>query len=122
MKMEIEFILRSLGYDDLRSTFSSSQLIEQARQINSDLIDLAAKKIEHFRGWEYFGSQFVISRVYGLDYIIEVDAANLKIGFEFVQSRDEVIQEVNRASILAPLWRALGVSKVIILLVIYPDI
>jgi hypothetical protein len=122
MKMEIEFILRSLGYDDLRSTFSSPQLIDQARQINSDLVDLAAKKIEHFRDWEYFGSQFVINRVYGLDYIIEVDATNLKIGFEFVINRDELIQKVNRASTLAPLWKTLGVSKVIILLLIYPDI
>jgi hypothetical protein len=120
--MEVQFILNSLGYDDLRSTFNSKQLIEQARQVNPDLVDLAARKIEHFRSWEYYGSQFVIGRVYGLDYIIEVDPEKLKIGFKFVTSKDEVDLKVEKASDLMPLWKCLGVSKVIILLIVYPDI
>jgi hypothetical protein len=119
--MEVQFILHSLGYDDLRSIFDRQQLMEQARQINPELVELTANNIKHFRSWEHFGSQFIINRVYGLEYIIEVDPEKLKIGFEFVTSRDEVIQKVERASTLAPFWKTLGVAKVIILLVTYPD-
>jgi hypothetical protein len=119
--MKMEFILHALGYDDLRSLFSSKQLIEQAQRINPDLVNLVARKIKHFKTWECFGSQFIIDRVYDLDYIIEVNPSNLKIGFEFVTSKDEVTKKVEKASILMTLWKSLDVSKVIILLVIYPD-
>ena len=61
---ELEFILRSIGFDDLRPTYDSSQLIVTAKKLAPDWVDELAAKQKRFRGWEFVTANFIIHRLY----------------------------------------------------------
>jgi hypothetical protein len=114
-----EFLLRSLGYEDLKSNFDSSHLASIARQINPTHLDRVEKSIRNFRRWEDLGSSFIIGRVYGIDYITEI--ANERIAFTLTPYPSAVDTKITAARGLIKLWKSLGVSKFVVLLSIYPD-
>jgi hypothetical protein len=120
LKNDLEFLLSSLGFEDLRSIYDSKQLLATANQIHPEWIDSVAGKIDNFRGWTSVGSNFTIGRIYGLDYIIQVQPSDDRIGFRFATNPNGVRDSIEKAQTLSSLWKSLGVSKVIVLLAIYP--
>lgn len=120
LKNDAEFLLGSLGFEDLRSIYDSKQLLATANQIHPEQVDSVARKIDNFRGWASVGSNFTISRIYGLDYIIQVQPSNDRIGFKFATNPNDVREQIEKAQTFSSLWKSLGVSKVVVLLAIYP--
>jgi hypothetical protein len=114
-----EFLLRSLGYEDLKSNFDSSHLASIARRINPTHLDRVEKSIRNFRRWEDLGSSFIVGRVYGIDYITKI--GDERIAFSLTPYPSEVETKIAQAKDLLKLWKSLGVSKLIVLLSIYPD-
>ena len=121
LKNDLEFLLGSLGFEDLRSIYDSKQLLGTAAQIHPERVDSVAASIKNFRGWASVGSNFTIDRIYGLDYIIQVRPSDTRIGFGFATNPNEVRERIEKASTFSSLWKSLGVSQVIVLLAIYPD-
>jgi hypothetical protein len=117
---DLEFLLSSLGFEDLRSIYDSKQLLATANQIHPEWVDSVAGKIDNFQGWASVGSNFTIGRIYGLDYIIQVQPTDDRIGFKFATNPNAVRDSIEKAQTLYSLWKSLGVSKVIVLLAIYP--
>jgi hypothetical protein len=114
-----EFLLRSLGYEDLRSKLDNNYLVSTARQIDPTHLDRVEKSIRNFRRWEDLGSSFIVGRVYGIDYITEI--SNERIAFILTPYPNEVEIKIAQARDLLKLWKSIGVSKLIVLLSIYPD-
>jgi hypothetical protein len=114
-----EFLLRSLGYEDLRSKFDGMDLVSIARQINPTHLENVEKSIRNFRRWEDLGSGFIIGRVYGIDYITEI--SNERIAFILTPYPNKVETKIAQAKDLSKLWKSLGVSKLVVLLSVYID-
>jgi hypothetical protein len=116
----MEYLLTSLGLKDLRSEYSSKQLLATANQIRPGRVENVASKIRNFHGWDTVGSDFIIDRVYGLDYVTEIKPSNQRIAFDFTTDRSKVDEKISKAKEFAPLWKSMGVEKVIVLLAVYP--
>ncbi len=114
-----EFLLRSLGYEDLRSKLDHNYLISTARQIDPTHLNRVEKSIKSFRRWEDLGSSFIIGRVYGIDYITEI--SNERVAFILTPYSNKVETKIAQAKDLLKLWKSLGVAKLVVLLSIYPD-
>jgi hypothetical protein len=117
----MEYLLTSLGLKDLRSEYGNKQLLATANQIRHGRVDNVASKVKNFRGWDTVGAEFIIDRVYGLDYIAEIKPSNQRIAFDFTTDPSKVAEKIAKAKEFAPLWKSLGVEKVVILLTVYPD-
>jgi hypothetical protein len=117
----MEYILAALDFSDRRSEYIKQQLLATANQIRPGRVDNVASKIENFRGWDTVGAKFIIDRVYGLDYIIEVKPSNERVAFDFTTNLEKVQEKLEKAQEFAPLWKSLGVSKVVVLLTKYPQ-
>lgn len=118
--IEADFILGSVGFKDLRSTYDCKQLIATAAQINPQRLANIAENFQNFRGWASYEANLIISRVYGLDYIIDVNATSERLGFYFTTNPNLVAGELEKFQTYDALWKSLGVTKVIILLFICP--
>jgi hypothetical protein len=116
----MEYLLGSLGLRDLRSEYISKQLLATANQIRPGRVENVASKIRNFHGWDMVGSDFIIDRVYGLDYVTEVKPSNQRIAFDFTTDPNKVDEKITKAKEFAPLWKSMGIEKVIVLLAIYP--
>jgi hypothetical protein len=114
-----DFLLRSLGYEDLKANFDSGHLASIAKQIDPTHLDRVEKSIRSFRRWDDLGSSFIIGRVYGIDYLTEI--GNERIAFSLTPYPKEVETKMAQARDLLKLWQSLEVSKFIVLLSIYPD-
>jgi hypothetical protein len=119
---DLNFLLGSLGYQDLRATYEKRHLLENATQVNPEQLEAVTKRNGKSRNWERTTSNRVISIVYGLDYIIELEPSHQRIGLNLLTSPDEVHSKVIQANNLTTLWKSIGISQVIVLLAIYPDI
>lgn len=119
---DLNFLLGSLGYQDLRATYEKRHLLENATQVNPEQLGAVTKRNGKSRNWERTTSNRVISVVYGLDYIIELEPLHQRIGLNLLTSPDEVHSKVIQANNLTTLWKSIGISQVIVLLAIYPDI
>ncbi len=119
---DLEFLLSSLGYKDLRATYEPRHLLENATQIDPEQLEAATQRNGKSINWARTNSNRVIGVVYGLDYIIEIEPLNQRVGLNLLTSPDRVQIQVNQAANLTPLWKSIGVSQVIILLAVYPDI
>jgi hypothetical protein len=117
----MEYLFTSLGLKDLRSEYVKKQLIATANQIRNGRVDNVASKIKHFHGWDAVGSEFIIDRVYGLDYIAEVKPSNQRIAFDFTTDPTKLAEKISKAKEFSPLWKSLGVEKVVVLLTVYPE-
>lgn len=100
-----EFLLRSLGYEDLRSKFDGMDLVSIARQINPTHLENVEKSIRNFRRWEDLGSGFIIGRVYEIDYITEI--SNERIAFILTPYPNKVETKIAQAKDLSKLWKSL---------------
>jgi hypothetical protein len=118
---EAEFLLGSLGLEDLTSKYDYKQLVATASQINPQRLESVAGTFKNFRGWASYGASLIIDRVYGLDYIADIKSTTERIGFCFITNPNQVVGEVENAQTYSLLWKSLGVTKVAILLVVYPD-
>jgi hypothetical protein len=117
----MEFLLQALSLTDLREGYDLYQLLAQANKIRDGRVKNVESKIPKFRSWEALGTKQVIDRVYGLDYICDVKPSNERIGFDFTTDPTRVEEKLAKAREFQPLWQALGVSKVIVLLGTYPQ-
>jgi hypothetical protein len=115
----MEFLMTSVGFKDLRPQYKVPALLENADKVRNGRVTNVASKIKKFRGWDLVSPGFVIDRVYGIDYIAQV--GDEKIGFDFTVNPESVEEKKSKANGLAPLWKSLGISKVVVLLTIYPD-
>lgn len=119
----MRFLLKSLGFKDFSSEYNNHDLIAIVTQINPQRLENIAKSFEKFRvfksfkEWDSFGSSFIVDRIFGLDYIVEIDRGK-RIGFCFVSNPDRVEEEVENVKTLSPLWKSLNISKVIILSIV----
>ena len=116
----IDFLLRYSGFEDLRSKYDYKQLIATATQINPQWLEHVAGTFQKFRGWKSYNPGRIIDLVYGLDYIIDVDTTAERIGFCFTTNPDLVEGEIEKAQNYSSLWKSLGVTKVMIVLCVYP--
>jgi hypothetical protein len=119
---DLGFLLRSLGYEDLRATYERKHLLENAAQLNPEQLEAATQRNGKPRNWERTTSNRVISLVYGLDYIIEIGASNQRIGLNLLTSPDDVQNKISQSENLASLWKSIGIDREIVLLAVYPDI
>ncbi len=117
----MEFLLNSIGLKDISPAFDSQHLIATAKQIRPGRIENVETKLKNFRGWNRVESKFIVDRVYGLDYIVEVKPSTERIAFDFTTNADKISEKIEKAKTFAPLWKSLGISKVIILLSVYPQ-
>jgi hypothetical protein len=119
---DLEFLLRSLGYEDLRATYERKHLLENAAQVNPEQLEAATQRNGKPRNWERTTSNRAIGLVYGFDYIIEIAPSHHRIGLNLLTSPDEVQNKVSQAENLISLWKSIGISQAIVLLAVYPDI
>jgi hypothetical protein len=119
---DLEFLLSSMGYQDLRGTYERKHLLENAIQVNPEQLEAATQRNGKPRNWERTTPGRVVSLVYGLDYIIEITPSQQRIGLNLLTSPEDVQTKVSQAENLAPLWKSIGIEQVIVLLVVYPDI
>lgn len=119
---DLEFLLSSLGYKDLRATYEPRHLLENATQIDPEQLETATQRNGKPINWARTNSNRFISVVYGLDYIIEIEPLNQRVGLNLLTSPDRVQIEISQAVNLTPLWKSIGISQVIVLLAVYPDI
>jgi hypothetical protein len=119
---DLEFLLRSMGYEDLRGTYERKHLLENAIQVNPEQLEAATQRNGKPRNWERTTAGRVVSLVYGLDYIIEILPSQQRIGLNLLTSLEDVHTKVSQAENLVPLWKSIGIEQVIVLLVVYPDI
>ena len=115
----MDYLMGSTGFADLRSQYRVEDLLESANKVSSGRVTNVASKIKNFRGWNAVSPSFVIDRVFGLDYIALVGKE--KIGFDFTVNPESIVEKQSKAKSLAPLWKSLGISKVVVLLTVYPD-
>ena len=118
----LEFLLSSLGYQDLRATYERRYLIENASHINSEHLRVVTDRDGKLRNWERATSNRALDLVYGLDYIIEIEPSHRRIGLNFSTNPDDIRNRVDRAENLMTLWKSIGISQAIVLLAIYPDV
>jgi hypothetical protein len=119
---DLEFLLRSMGYEDLRGTYERKYLLENAIQVNPEQLEAATQRNGKPQNWERTTAGRVVSLVYGLDYIIEILPSQQRIGLNLLTSAKDVHNKVSQAENLTPLWKSIGIEQVIVLLVVYPDI
>ena len=119
LEKHLEFLLRSLGYEDLGSKLDNNYLVSTAIQINPTHLESVEKSIKSFRRWEDLGSSFIIRRVYGIDYITEI--SNERITLIFTPYPNKIETKMAQARDLSKLWKSLGVSKLVVLSCIYPE-
>jgi hypothetical protein len=117
----MEFILDSLGLKDLRSEYGIKQLLATADLIRPGRVKNVASKIRNFKSWNDVSAAFLIDRVYGLDYVTEIKGSDQRIAFDFTADPDKIQEKIEKAIEFAPLWKSMGVDKVIILLATYPQ-
>ena len=117
---EAYFLLKSEGWNDLRPTYDSKQLVATAQQVNPVWLNHAASTFKKFRGWEWCTSNIIIDRVYGLDYIIDVGGTSERLGLCLLTDPALVESKTEKAHTLSPLWKSIGVTKVVVLLTVYP--
>jgi hypothetical protein len=114
-----EFLLHSLGYEDLRPKFDGKHLLATAQQIHPEHLTHVEKSTKNFRAWEHLGSSYIIEQVYGIDYIAEI--SNERIAFSLTPYPNEVEEKVVKAKSLSKLWQSLDISKFVVLLAVYPS-
>ena len=119
---DLEFLLRSMGYEDLRGTYERKHLLENAIQVNPEQLEAATQRNGKPRNWDRTTAGRVVSLVYGLDYIIEIIPSQQRIGLNLLTSHDQVQIKVSQAENLMPLWKSIGIDRAIVLLAVYPDI
>lgn len=114
----MEFLMNNVGLKDLRQNYLVSDLLANADRVRNGRVKNVASKIRNFRSWDVVSPEFVIDRVYGIDYIAEVGGE--KIGFDFTVNPDSIQEKEEKAKSLAPLWKSIGISKIVVLLTVYP--
>jgi hypothetical protein len=119
---DLEFLLSSMGYQDLRGTYERKHLLENAIQVNPEQLEAATQRNGKPRNWERTTPGRVVSLVYGLDYIIEIIPSQQRIGLNLLTSHDQAQINVGQAENLMPLWKSIGIDRAIVLLAVYPDI
>lgn len=113
--------LMELAFPDIRSTFDHKMLLSIVRELHPNRLEDVASKIPNFRGWQWTNVNKIINYVYGLDYIIQIDPTGERVGINFAINSESIQEKLEKAKIFTPLWRTLGVSKVIVLLATYPN-
>jgi hypothetical protein len=113
--------LLNLVFPDIRANFDKQVLLGIVKEFRPNRLENVASKIPNFRGWPSTNVKKIIDYVYGLDYIIQVDPTGERVGIDFTLNAESIEEKVEKAKSFAPLWRALGVSKVVVLLTTYPD-
>jgi hypothetical protein len=117
---EAYFLLKSLGWNDLRPTYDSKQLVATAQQVDPAWLENVAATFKKFRGWEWCTSNIIIDRVYGLDYIIDIGGTSERLGLCLATDPALIEGKIEKAHTLSPLWQSIGVTKVVVLLTVYP--
>jgi len=119
---ELNFLLGAIGYQDLRPSYDREYLIQNATRINPAWLESITNQGEKSRDWNKITANFVISLVYGLDYILEIEPSHERIGLNLLTNYDDVLKKVIQAEDLTTLWKSLGISQVVVLLAIYPKV
>jgi hypothetical protein len=94
---DLEFLLSSMGYQDLRATYERKHLLENAAQVNPKQLEAATQRNGKPRNWERTTPGRVVSLVYGLDYIIEILPSQQRIGLNLLTSPEDVQTKVSQA-------------------------
>lgn len=117
-------LFSSQGFKDLRTEYVPKALLATAEAVRQGRVGNCAtqiqKKDKSF-SWQSAPAEKIIDLVYGIDYIIEVAPTNERIGFDFATDPESLAKKVSKAKEFAPLWKTLGVTKVVVLLAVYPD-
>ena len=117
-------LFSSQGFKDLRGEYVAKALLATADAVRPGRVGNCAEQIQKKDKtflWESAPAEMIIDRVYGLYYIIEVAPTNERIGFDFATDPESLAEKVSKAKEFAPLWKTLGVTKVVVLLSVYPD-
>lgn len=113
--------LVNLAFPDIRSTFDRRMLLSIVREFNPGRLKNVESKIPNFRGWDKTNVNKIVDYVYGLDYVLQVDPTGERVGIDFTTNPENIQEKLSKAETFAPLWRSLGISKVVVLLATYPN-
>ena len=117
----MDTVFKAAGFDDCRGSFKSADLISLADKVRPGRAQNVASKTKGFKGWPNYTAKFILDRVYGLDYIIETMPNSELVGFDFSTNEEETASKASKLESFKPLWKALGLTKVVVLTTIYPE-
>jgi hypothetical protein len=118
----MNFILDHAGFQDLSvSEYSAALLLDTVEKIRPGRLTSVESKIKKFLGWKAYKPKFILDHVFGLDYILSMDPTGQKIAFDFTVDREQVESKVSKLKEFKPLWAALGIEKIVVLTIIYPE-
>jgi hypothetical protein len=84
------FFLSDLGFADLRPQFDKKSLLATVEIFRKGRLTNVANRIPGFKTWDRYKSNYIIDRVYGIDYIIEVDPTGERVAFDFTLDAEKV--------------------------------
>ncbi len=117
-----EHFLSLAGYVDVSSTYNKEQLLQTAHAVRPgrvENVEQQRSKAGKTTRWSVINPKLIINWVFGLDAIIEA-APGVRFGFDVTLNPEKVAEKVEKMRSFAPLWKALGVSKVAVVLLVPP--
>jgi hypothetical protein len=119
-----EHFLSLAGYVDVSSTYNKEQLLQTAHAVCPGRVEnVEQQRSSAFKTtrWSVINPKLIIEIdwVFGLDAIIEA-ASGVRFGFDVTLNPEKVASKVEKMRSFAPLWKALGVSKVAVVLLVPP--
>lgn len=119
-------ILNTAGLCNLANAYSTQQLIQIANTIRPGRV----QNVEQQRAkagkqtkWNVTPAKLVLDWVYGIDTLIapEGESNSKRFGFDVTLNPNEVKSKVAKLKDFAPLWKATGINKVAVVLLVVPN-
>jgi|GEM_PF-4601404 len=113
-------IFQLAGFSNQSKDFDPENLIQLADRVRPGRTINVGSKTKNFKGWDKYSPDFIVDRVYGLDYIVKVRPSGDLIGFNFPTNLSESLSRAGKLATFKPMWQGLGLSRVVVLNTIYP--
>jgi len=119
----MEELLNCAGYTDVSHLYSTKDLLTKAEEIKpgwvAQIEEERRKKLKE-TNWDYIPPRLVFDWVYGIDYLIAPQGVTrpTRFGFDITVDPQKVIHKHNRFVDNHMLWRAIGITKVGVVLVL----
>lgn len=114
-------VFNAAEYANKANNYNAAKLLKVASSINPGRVANVASKIPSFKGWDNYTSAFIIDHVYGLDYLITVQPSGERIAFDLTCNSDAIDSKAKKLVAFKPLWEAIGISRVVVLHVTFPE-
>lgn len=118
-------MLTLAGYSNIACDFDKQLLLTTADSVRPGRVtNVEAKRKEAGKQtkWSVTSAKTILDWVYGVDTVIAPCGTNnpTKFGFDVTLNPDEVKKKVEKLKAFAPLWKAVGITKVAVVLIVPP--